>query len=130
MTEQATKPTIAEQVAALRERAASLISKANELEAKEANAAALASVGVGYTVSFKQGRAETRRDVSGQVLFRGEVDGVDVVRVITGEGASVAIVQVKVSDLLSASAPAEAAPEPQAEATDVDALVEGTVQIG
>lgn len=129
MTEQ-TKPTVAEQIASLRERAAALISKANELEAKEANAAALSSVAVGYTVSFKQGRAETRRDVSGQVLFRGEVDGVDVVRVITGEGASVAIVQVKVADLLSATAPAASEPVAEAAPEAVPASTDEQVQIG
>ncbi len=113
--------TVAEQVADLRARAAALVAKADELEAREANAARLAGVAVGDQVSFKQGRAETRRDVTGQVLFRGEVDGVDVVRALVGEGASVAIVQVKVADLLTAFSPAPEASEdaqPVAEATD------------
>lgn len=108
--------TVAEKVAALCERAAALLTKANELEQREANAAALASVAVGDVVSFKLGRAETRREVSGQVLFRGVVDGVDVVRVLSGEGAEVAVNQVKVADLTGASKPQA---EPEAEEAPV-----------
>ena len=67
----------------------------------------MADVGAGFTVSFKVGRAETRREVTGEVLGRGEVKGVDCVRVQSGEGFEIELHTIKVAELLSVVAPGE-----------------------
>lgn len=97
--------TLAEQIVAAQAAVAAAQEKLDTLVAQEAIAGRLANVAPGYTVSYMLGRADTRRTVVGQVLFRGEVDGVDVVRALSGEGADVQVNQVKVADLLSAAEP-------------------------
>lgn len=88
-------------VAAAQEKLATLI--------KQASAAALfESVGPGYTVSFKVGRAETRREVTGTVRGRGLVKDVDSVRVEVGEGFDVEVWTVKVAELTGVTAPDDA----------------------
>ena len=73
---------------------------------KAADAALLtADVGPGYTVSFKIGRAETRREVSGIVRGRGVVKDVDSVRAEVGEGFDLEVFTIPVAQLLSISAP-------------------------
>ncbi len=77
---------------------------------KQASAAALfESVGPGYTVSFKVGRAETRREVTGVVRGRGLVKDVDSVRVEVGEGFDVEVWTVKVAELTGVTEPAKEA---------------------
>lgn len=89
-------------VAAAQEKLATLI--------KQASAAALfESVGPGYTVSFKVGRAETRREVTGVVRGRGLVKDVDSVRVEVGEGFDVEVWTVKVAELTGVTEPAKEA---------------------
>lgn len=68
-----------------------------------------ADVGPGYTVSFKIGRAETRREVTGIVRGRGVVKDVDSVRVEVGEGFDLEVYTVAVAQLLSITKP-DAAP--------------------
>lgn len=73
---------------------------------KAADAALLtADVGPGYTVSFRIGRAETRREVVGIVRGRGLVKDVDSVRAEVGEGFDLEVYTVPVSLLLSINAP-------------------------
>lgn len=76
-------------------------------EAKsQLSAASLVSeVAAGYTVTFKVGRAETRREVTGVVQGRGEVKGVDSVRVQSGEGFDIEVYTIKVAELTSIQAP-------------------------
>lgn len=98
------------------------------------NAAALmGNVGAGWTVSFKVGRDTTRREVVGTVQGRGLVKDVDSVRVISGEGFDAELFTVKVSDLLTVTAPDEGntsadaavtAAEPAVVATSDDLLSE------
>ncbi len=91
--------------------------------------AAFANVTAGDVVVFTLGRAETKRQLKGSVIARGEVDGKDVVKVIAGEGLATAVYQIEVSKLDAVNPVAE---EVQAEvSTDeedqaaVDALLEG-----
>jgi NAD(P)-dependent dehydrogenase (short-subunit alcohol dehydrogenase family) len=74
-------------------------------------AAAFANVTAGDVVVFTLGRAETKRQLKGTVIARGEVDGKDVVRVLAGEGLSTMVYQVKVSDLDAVNPVEEPAPE-------------------
>lgn len=73
----------------------------------KAAAAALltADVGPGYSVSFKIGRAETRREVVGIVRGRGIVKDVDSVRAEVGEGFDLEVYTIPVSQLLSITKP-------------------------
>lgn len=64
-----------------------------------------ADVGPGYTVSFKIGRAETRREVSGIVRGRGVVKDVDSVRAEVGEGFDLEVFTIPVAQLLSITKP-------------------------
>lgn len=80
-----------------------------ELQGQLAAAALINDVAAGWTVKFKVGRAETRREVEGVVLGRGEVKGVDSVRVQIGEGLECELFTIKVAELTGITAP-EAAP--------------------
>ena len=91
--------TPAEQVAKFYDLAASYLSKAKALEAKLNAEAAFTNVGAGDTVTFTLGRAETKRQLTGSVIARGEVDGKDVVKVIAGEGLNTAVYQIAVAAL-------------------------------
>lgn len=88
---------------------ATRIAKDNEeltnLQTKLASAELFANVGAGDIVTFKVGRADTRREVSAVVLGRGEVKGVDSVRAVEGEGFAQEIHTVKVAELLSVAKP-------------------------
>lgn len=64
-----------------------------------------ADLGPGYTVSFKIGRAETRREVSGIVRGRGVVKDVDSVRAEVGEGFDLEVFTIPVAQLLSITKP-------------------------
>lgn len=64
-----------------------------------------ADVGPGYTVSFKIGRAETRREVTGVVRGRGVVKDVDSVRAEVGEGFDLEVFTIPVAQLLSITKP-------------------------
>lgn len=64
-----------------------------------------ADVGPGYTVSFKIGRAETRREVTGIVRGRGVVKDVDSVRAEVGEGFDLEVFTIPVAQLLSITKP-------------------------
>lgn len=84
---------------------------------KAADAALLtAEVGPGYHVSFRIGRADTRREVVGIVRGRGVVKDVDSVRAEVGEGFDLEVYTVPVSLLLSIVKPGELAQEPSAAA--------------
>lgn len=88
-----------------------------EAQAQLSAAALVNDVAAGFVVTFKVGRADTRREVEGVVLGRGEVKGVDSVRVQSGEGFELEVHTVKVAELLSIKAPGEAvADEPKADA--------------
>lgn len=93
------------QIATLKTRIAADTIKLAELEKQLGSAALLDAVAAGFTVSFKVGRAETRREVSGLVTGRGLVKDVDSVRVEVGEGFDKELFTIKVSDLLSVSEP-------------------------
>lgn len=78
---------------------------------KASQAAALFdAVGVNFGASFKIGRAETRREVTGVVRGRGLVKDVDSVRVEVGEGFDVEVYTVAVSQLTGITEPAKAEP--------------------
>lgn len=127
MTERTNAPaarrvlTTDEKIAALEARIAKDIQSLADLRDAVAIAAAFANVGAGDGVTFKVGRAETRREISGQVIARGEVDGVDVVKVLSGSGIDTAVYQVKVAELTGviSAAPADADEDQAA----VDALL-------
>lgn len=71
-----------------------------------ANAASLFDVvAAGYGASFKVGRAETRREVTGVVRGRGVVKDVDSVRVEVGEGFDLEVYTVAVAQLTGITAP-------------------------
>lgn len=76
-----------------------------ELQGQLAAADLVSDVAQGWTVSFKVGRAETRREVSGLVLGRGLVKDVDSVRVQVGEGFDVELFTIKVAELTGIQAP-------------------------
>lgn len=79
--------------------AATLISKANAIEAGLAAEAALANIGAGAIVSFEFGRAETRHSVTGSVIAAYDKDGKRYVKVIAGEGVDTKLYEVEVSKL-------------------------------
>lgn len=99
------------QIVTLKTRIAADTIKLAELEKQLGSAALLDAVAAGFTVSFKVGRAETRREVSGLVTGRGLVKDVDSVRVEVGEGFDKELFTIKVSDLLSVSEPVSAPSE-------------------
>ena len=76
-----------------------------EAQAQLSAASLVSEVAAGYTVTFKVGRAETRREVTGVVQGRGEVKGVDSVRVQSGEGFDLEVYTIKVAELTSITAP-------------------------
>lgn len=76
-----------------------------EAQAQLSAASLVSEVAAGYTVTFKVGRAETRREVTGVVQGRGEVKGVDSVRVQSGEGFDIEVYTIKVAELTSIQAP-------------------------
>lgn len=98
-------------IAAVKEQIAKLEEKLVELVKQEAAEALVAVLGAGYVVSFKVGRAETRREVTGVVLGRGLVKDVDSVRVSVGEGLEAELYTVPVTQLLSIEAPVKEASE-------------------
>jgi hypothetical protein len=78
---------------------------------KASQAAALFdSVAAGFGASFKIGRAETRREVTGVVRGRGLVKDVDSVRVEVGEGFDLEVYTVAVSQLTGITEPAKDEP--------------------
>lgn len=83
-----------------------------ELQGQLAAASLVNEVAQGWTVKFKVGRADTRREVEGEVLGRGLVKDVDSVRVSIGSGFDAELFTVKVSDLTGITAPGSA---PEAE---------------
>lgn len=86
---------------------AAALSRLDELRAQAAAAELVDVVGKDFKVSFKVGRAETRREVIGLVLGRGLVKDVDSVRAQVGEGIDCELFTVPVSQLLSITAPSE-----------------------
>lgn len=76
-----------------------------EAQSQLSAASLVSEVAAGYTVTFKVGRAETRREVTGIVQGRGEVKGVDSVRVQSGEGFDLEVYTIKVAELTSITAP-------------------------
>lgn len=123
---------ITAQITVLETRIAKDTASLADLKRAQAAAALMADVGQGFTVTFKAGRAETRREVTGLVLGRGEVKGVDSVRVQSGEGFDIELHTVKVAELLAVEAPGAdpvcyetvKTPEPGAVAGDDDILAE------
>jgi hypothetical protein len=83
--------------------------KLTELIAASKAAALFDVVAAGYGASFKVGRAETRREVTGVVRGRGVVKDVDSVRVEVGEGFDLEVYTVAVAQLTGITAP-DAAP--------------------
>lgn len=96
---------ITAQILVLETRIAKDTASLADLKRAQEAAALMADVGAGFTVTFKAGRAETRREVVGVVLGRGEVKGVDSVRVQSGEGFDIELHTVKVAELLAVEAP-------------------------
>lgn len=124
---------ITAQIATIEARIAKDTASLADLKRAQAAAALMADVGQGFTVTFKAGRAETRREVTGVVLGRGEVKGVDSVRVQSGEGFDIELHTVKVAELLAVEAPGAdplgdllgaTTPEANAAAGDDDILAE------
>ena len=118
---------ITAQIATIEARIAKDTASLADLKRAQAAAALMADVGQGFTVTFKAGRAETRREVVGVVLGRGEVKGVDSVRVQSGEGFDIELHTVKVAELLAVEAPADTitvTPKPDVTAGDDDILAE------
>lgn len=73
---------------------------------KQLEAAALVSeVAAGWTVKFKVGRQDTRREVQGEVLGRGLVKDVDSVRVTVGSGLAAELFTIAVTQLTGITAP-------------------------
>jgi len=103
------------QITVLETRIAKDTASLADLKRAVAAAALMADVGQGFTVSFKVGRAETRREVTGVVLGRGEVKGVDSVRVQSGEGFDIELHTIKVAELLTVVAPGQLATGTEAE---------------
>lgn len=103
MTEVICKHTAA--IIVINEKIAKLEAQRTQLQNQRDNAELIASVGKDFVVTFKVGRAETRRELEGVVLGRGEVKGVDCVRVQTGEGFDLEVHTVKVAELLTIKAP-------------------------
>jgi hypothetical protein len=91
----------------------------SELRAQLAAAGLVAEVTAGYVVTFKVGRADTRREVEGTVLGRAVVKDVDLVRCSVGEGLDTELFNVPVTQLLSIKAPG-AAEAGEAELTSAD----------
>lgn len=76
-----------------------------DLRGQLAAAALVDDVAAGWSVSFKAGRAETRREVVGVVLGRGDVKGADSVRVQVGEGLECELFTIKVAELTGITKP-------------------------
>lgn len=91
-----------EKIAQFEQKAAEFVTKANELREEARKEEALRSVGAGTVVSFKAGRADTLRTVSGSVLAAYDVDGKRKVKVLVGEGAEAELFEVEVSKLTAA----------------------------
>lgn len=102
---------IAARILVLETRIAADTATLNDLRLALAAEALSADVAAGYTVSFKIGRADTRRTVEGVVLGRGVIKDVDSVRVSIGEGLEAELFTVPVSQLLSITAPEKQASE-------------------
>lgn len=115
---------ITAQIATIEARIAKDTASLADLKRAQAAAALMADVGQGFTVTFKAGRAETRREVTGVVLGRGEVKGVDCVRVQSGEGFDIELHTVKVAELLAVEAPGA---DPEQEGTIKDGVAEALV---
>lgn len=115
---------IAAAIATVKDQIAKLQEKLAELVKQEAAEALVAVLGAGYVVSFKVGRAETRREVTGVVLGRGLVKDVDSVRVSVGEGLEAELYTVPVTQLLSIEAP------DTAKVSGEDALASGVDAVG
>lgn len=81
-----------------------------EAQGQLAAASLVNDVSEGWTVKFKVGRAETRREVEGVVLGRGLVKDVDSVRVSIGSGFDAELFTIKVAELTGISGPAAAEP--------------------
>lgn len=90
---------ISDAVNVVREQIAKLEAKLADLLKQEAAALLVEHVAAGFIVKFKIGRADTRREVQGEVLGRGEVKGVDSVRVSVGEGLEAQLFTVPVAQL-------------------------------
>lgn len=101
-----TVKTLADKIAAATIKRDEAQVKLDELLAQQAAEAALADVNTGYVVSFEQGRAETKRTVTGTVLAAYDADGKRKVKVLAGEGATSELFEVEVAKLLSSAAPA------------------------
>lgn len=67
-------------------------------------------VAAGYGASFKVGRAETRREVTGVVRGRGLVKDVDSVRVEVGSGLELEVYTVAIAQLTGITEPAAKEP--------------------
>lgn len=91
-----------EKIAQFEQKAVEFTTKANELREAARKEEALRSVGAGTVVSFKAGRADTLRTVSGSVLAAYDVDGKRKVKVLVGEGAEAELFEVEVSKLTGA----------------------------
>lgn len=98
----------------INEKIAKLEAQRTQLQNQRDNAELVEAVAAGFTVSFKVGRAETRRELTGVVLGRGEIKGVDCVRVQTGEGFELEVHTVKVAELLTIAAPGTVDPAVEA----------------
>ena len=118
-------------IATLKTRIAADTIKLAELEKQLGSAALLDAVAAGFTVSFKVGRAETRREVVGTVTGRGLVKDVDSVRVEVGEGFDKELFTIKVAELLTVVEPGQLATgteaEQQADPAPTDEVLDGLV---
>ena len=76
-----------------------------EAQSQLSAASLVSEVAAGYTVTFKVGRAETRREVTGIVRGRGVVKDVDSVRAEVGEGFDLEVFTIPVAQLLSITKP-------------------------
>lgn len=100
---------IQERITLIEGRIAKDTAELNELRAQLAAAALVSEVKAGWTVKFKVGRQDTRREVEGSVLGRGLVKEVDSVRVSVGSGLDAELFTVAVSQLTGITAPGEPA---------------------
>lgn len=101
--------SIADQITKQEGIVAAAQAKLADLVRLASSAALIDKIAAGWTVSFKVGRAETRREVSGTVRGRGLVKEVDSVRVEVGEGFDLEVFTIKVAELTGITEP-EAAP--------------------
>lgn len=93
--------TTAQKIEALCEKAAALITQANELQAGLDREQRLANVAVGDVVSFDYGRKENRATLTGSVIVVYENETGKRVKVLAGEGVDAKLLDLKVSDLSS-----------------------------